>query len=114
MQILIDEQDQWLLDAYNWYSEGRYAVYELDGMKIRLHHCIVGMPIDPDIVIDHINRVKWDNRRANIRYATRSENYLNSDWSDKAKYIYRQTNSGNYYVEITHERTRYYGGTYKT
>jgi hypothetical protein len=49
----------------------------------------------------------------NLRYATRSENYLNSEYSDRAAYIYPQA-SGSWYVEITRTPNRYYGGTYKT
>jgi len=116
--ILVDPEDRWLLDNYNWSLHGKgyvvtYSPAPTDGVT-RLHHCIVGMPIDPDVVIDHIDRNKLNNKRNNLRYTTRTENYLNSDRSDNATYIYKQTWSGRYYVDITRQRQRYYGGTYDT
>ena len=45
------------------------------------------------IIIDHINRNRFDNRRENLRVVNRSENVLNSDRQDNAKgYYYRNYN----------------------
>jgi len=41
-----------------------------------------------DQQIDHINRIKHDNRVRNLRYCTRSENNLNRDCVDNAKGFY--------------------------
>ena len=38
-----------------------------------------------DQEIDHINRIKTDNRLENLRYCTRRENQLNRDYVDNAK-----------------------------
>lgn len=112
--IIVDKEDEWLLHEYQWSIEANgYAVIHSDPV-IRLHHCVVGMPIDPDIVIDHIDRNKLNNRRANLRYTTRTNNYLNSKRSENATYIYKQGWNGRFYVDITRERQRYYGGTHDT
>ena len=111
--LQVDEQDRWLLD-YAWYAYNGYAAFMQDGVVIRLHHCIIGMPIDPTIAIDHINRDRLDNRRDNLRYITWSENLRNSERSDNAKHIYRQGWNGRFYVEITRQRQRFYGGTFDT
>ena len=31
--------------------------------------------------VDHINRIRHDNRLSNLRWATRSEQMLNRDWN---------------------------------
>lgn len=111
--ILVDEEDQWLLDTYSWTINTQgYAHTHWNGWRIRLHHCIIGQPIPP-LVTDHLDRNKLNNRRSNLRITTRTENYLNSEWSNQATYIYRQS-SGSWYVEITRNRQRHYGGTYDT
>ena len=42
--------------------------------------------------VDHINRIPWDNRSANLRYADRSLNNTNKDYVDRSieKYGVRQ------------------------
>ena len=57
----------------------------------------------PEGNIDHINRVKTDNRICNLRIATLSENQFNSDRCDNATHISKHKNgwqvarNGKYY-----------------
>jgi hypothetical protein len=80
--ILVSEEDDWLLEAFTWRIDADgYAVTTIRigerwvGMK--MHHCILGQPIYEGDEIDHRNRIPNDNRRHNLRYATRSEQALN-------------------------------------
>ena len=43
---------------------------------VRMHKIITNT--DKNTIIDHINRDKLDNRKENFRYATKSENRINS------------------------------------
>ena len=43
---------------------------------------------DSDQEVDHINRIKTDNRFENLRYCNHRENGLNRDWVDNAKGYY--------------------------
>lgn len=44
-----------------------------------LHSFLLGKKPASELVPDHINRVKTDNRRSNLRWVTRSENTRNRD-----------------------------------
>ena len=57
------------------------------GIKMYQAHRLIMMAFvgDSDQEVDHINRIKTDNRVENLRYCTRSENNLNRDYVDNAK-----------------------------
>lgn len=57
------------------------------------------------MVIDHINRIRYDNRKENLRYITHSENISNTDikkWrkNNKYTYIYFSKQSHCFYIEV--------------
>lgn len=86
-KILVDKEDYQNLSKYRWYSDGHGHVIrkvKINGKwKNRyIHRDIMGV-FDPDIIIDHINRDPLDNRRINLRIATKSENSLNSKINKK-------------------------------
>lgn len=60
-------------------SEG-YPMTKINGRTYRLHQCI--KRAEPGLVVDHINRIKLDNRSANLRVVTIGENLENSDRHD--------------------------------
>lgn len=84
---LVDDQDYGMLVKYKWHrARGANTLYaartgsknETSGRsKVLMHRQI----LDPNYLeqcdIDHINRNGLDNRRSNLRFATRSENMLN-------------------------------------
>ena len=64
------------------------------GIKHYLAHRLIMMAFvgESHQEVDHINRIKSDNRFENLRYCTRSENNLNRDYVDNAKGYSRHRN----------------------
>jgi hypothetical protein len=72
--VLFDEADAVTVGGHGWSVRGEYAVSN-DKPRTRMHRLIVSAP--PGVEVDHINGNKLDNRRANLRLATRRENGQN-------------------------------------
>lgn len=77
---IVDAADyEWLMQ-WKWKArKGHstfYALRRVDGHIISMHRVIMGVT-DPGVLIDHANRNGLDNRRCNIRIATRSQNMHN-------------------------------------
>lgn len=82
-EILVDDQDAYLLRGIKWYllkarqlSEKYYAVTQMGGETVYLHRLIMG---NPDGIVDHANRDTLDCRRENLRVTTQSINRLNCE-----------------------------------
>lgn len=79
-QTLVDDGMFEFLDRFAWYCGNGYAVRGLkigkEQTTMSLHHYV--LPKKDGFVIDHINRDKLDNRRENLRYATKAQNRANS------------------------------------
>jgi hypothetical protein len=80
---LIDDEDYALLSQYNWFvinNNGKLYAYRLqyvDGKRTKVYmHKAILPPIDARI-LDHINGNGLDNRRANLRHASVSQNAQN-------------------------------------
>ena len=77
---IIDDEDFDLLNQWKWYSAHGYAVRNIyDNGKhyqLRMHRLLLNP--DKGMDIDHINGNPLDNRRCNLRPATRSQNVANS------------------------------------
>lgn len=95
-EILVDEQDVDLLHAHAWClqrgGKTRYAASNFAGKKIYLHRLIFermsGVPLGRKEV-DHCNRNGLDNRRENLRVATRSEQLRNTSLNIRNKSGFR-------------------------
>jgi hypothetical protein len=82
---LVDDEDFERLSQFRWNSKlhnadrgdkaHRRPIRNERGKHIYLYHDI--LPKKAGFVIDHINGDPWDNRRCNLRYATRSQNICN-------------------------------------
>jgi hypothetical protein len=121
-EILVDPEDRWLLDEYSWsISSDGYAITNVYAgyykqRTVLMHHCIVGQPIWEGEEIDHINRVRLDNRRCNLRYVDGSTQALNRTHKPGvlgAKNIY-ETAEGKYRVRIKRHQVDYYLGQFDT
>lgn len=74
---LVDPEDWSIAASHMWSSSHGYAAaaYREDGKwaHLRLHRLICPTPLH----VDHVNRNPLDNRRCNLRPATRSQNLAN-------------------------------------
>lgn len=82
--VQVDAADADSVSGHNWWSSGRgeyrYATTYLGApnKRLRLHHLIMGEAPSPGMLVDHINRDTFDNRRSNLRWVTRADNKRNS------------------------------------
>ena len=85
MFALVDDEDYDELSKHNWCMQGDYAARwkgkrkgETGGkLMFYMHRVIMGLSDKSDIVVDHINRNKLDNRKENLRVCTSSDNSKN-------------------------------------
>jgi hypothetical protein len=81
VKYLIDAQDLHLVESYNWHLDTSGYIYRHrwsngKDKPVRLHRIIINA--DKDIDVDHINGIRTDNRRCNLRACTRQQNIFNS------------------------------------
>ncbi len=73
---LVDDADYESLMQHRWSIDGSgYARGWHKGKKVAMHRLIVGFPEGKQV--DHINRIRLDNRRSNLRICTHQDNTHN-------------------------------------
>lgn len=88
---LCSPQDFEMLSNYSWYwSKGGYAMtlIKLDGKRKGFIMSRLLLKATPGILVDHINRNTYDNRRENLRFATHSQNSQNKAKKDNCSSKY--------------------------
>lgn len=81
VEILIDPEDYEKVKRYSWcISKTGYAVANIKGKVTKMHRYILNES-KPEIIIDHINRNKLDNRKENLRRCTYKQNSRNTSVS---------------------------------
>lgn len=74
---LVDDSMAHLV-GYRWrVCKGGYVYRKVHGKRRYLHHFVLPGDRWPDFVRDHINRNKFDNQLANLRWVTLAENTHN-------------------------------------
>lgn len=69
---VVDDEDYEKISRYRWYYCDGYAVSDFG---VRMHRFIMNPP--QDLVIDHTNHDRLDNRRSNLKICTQFENSQN-------------------------------------
>jgi hypothetical protein len=72
---LVDDDTAVLASEFWTLSRWGYARTTRGGRSVFMHHAVIGRR--PGLDVSHENANKLDNRRGNLRHATRSENLLN-------------------------------------
>jgi predicted GIY-YIG superfamily endonuclease len=74
---VIDSSDAELVSKHSWFTENTgYAAAKVNGKKVYLHRWLLGLT-NRGQICDHLNGDKLDNRRANLKVCTQSENLRN-------------------------------------
>ncbi len=111
----VDASDYAALSAFSWFAErsGRrstkwYAARNGDGCLVRMHRQLLAVD-----EVDHVNGNGLDNRRANLRPATRQQNGANAKkWSSATSSKYkgvswdRQHRKWSAYIHVAGLKTR--------
>jgi hypothetical protein len=88
-KVIIDTEDIELLRPYKWYKNtAQYIQARVkDVGQVYLHRFIMGN--DNPLKIDHINRNRFDNRKANLRFCTDIQNSMNKRGNLNGSSIYK-------------------------
>lgn len=114
----VDDADYAMLTAMgNWcLSNKGYAIHYTRSHGRRrvlyMHRIIMDAP--PHLQVDHINRDRLDNRRDNLRFATRSQNQANKGRPSNNSSAYKGVswNKGRWEARIRYNRRRINLGRY--
>lgn len=95
----VDDVDFNIINQLKWHLSGSGYARARPGMDcdIFMHRFIMGDPPFPKADVDHINGNRLDNRRCNLRWATRSQNLRNKRKSSKPGQLSRY--KGVYFVK---------------
>lgn len=114
---LIDSNDYDRVKAYRWWRDGRgYVCAHIDHKVNKLHRYL--LDAEARFEVDHINLDPLDNRRSNLRLATRKQNSYNIGLNRNNTSGYkgvsfdRQTQS--YRASIVHDGQRIWLGRHKS
>lgn len=98
-------------DEVGHLTKAGYRSVKLEGKDYKVHRLIWLMKTGsfPSTTIDHIDRVKDNNRWANLREATIPENSCNTKGTGAlgTKGVSRHKSTGNYHAQITFKGIKY-------
>lgn len=80
MAVVVDEADYPLVSSYWWHANATHGTYyaraTINSKRVLMHVFLMGEK--EGFAIDHKNGNGLDNRRANLRWATPSQNMMNT------------------------------------
>ena len=106
-RTLIDNEDIEKIKSFKWvYIKTRgYVKAMINGKEILLHRFILNTP--HDLLVDHINHNKLDNRKSNLRFCNKSQNAMNlktpKNNTSGTKGVYWDKRSKKWYAKIKAE-----------
>lgn len=112
--VVFDTEDYPLISERQW-SVGSHG-YVTSGSsenQVLMHRLVIGA--DTDQVVDHINRIKVDNRKCNLRLCSHRDNTWNRPTQVNNKTGYKgicKLPNGKYQAQITIDRKPVYLGQY--
>src|SRR5437879_551244 len=76
---VVDDEDYPFLMQWKWYYSAGYAERKgkLNGKQTHVQMHRVLLPLPRELLVDHHNTIKLDNRRENLRPSTHSTNAMN-------------------------------------
>lgn len=75
-KFLFDKEDYDRICRYAWReNDSGYIVASINGKNVRLHRFV--FPCDRDEIVDHRSTDRSDNRKSNLRIATKQQNNIN-------------------------------------
>lgn len=119
-KAIIDDEDYFKIVQYNWHYSNGYARRGLSwsrnsGLKRQykpMQNEILECPIG--LEIDHINHNRLDNRKSNLRIATRSQNIINRKSYNITRNIRKESKYEAYYCYLTVNKKTITIGSFKT
>lgn len=76
-EFYFDLEDYDLIKDYCWYKDAHgYISSKYDGKRILMHRLLMGTN-DANIIIDHVNHIRIDNQKTNLRIVNKSQNAMN-------------------------------------
>jgi hypothetical protein len=91
---IVDDEDYAHLVLIPWrYNNNGYAITAKTAQPKAMHHYILHIP--PNMVADHINRDRLDNRKINLRICTKLENSKNRSKRFNSKSDFRGVSYNN-------------------
>jgi hypothetical protein len=123
MFAMVDPQDFYHLNHFDWVADGKcnkiYAIRHLlsadeKAKIVRMHRYIMRAPAE--LLVDHRNNNGIDNRRANLRFATTSQNGCNirkrKNTSSRFMGVHFNKSRGLWSSNIRHQRKRTWLGCF--
>lgn len=93
--IVDDDDYEWLCQFTWWMTATRYAATKIHGKDVLMHRLILNQ--EDQLETDHRNGFGLDNRRCNLRSATRAENMRNARKTAKPDRITSSRYKGVYF-----------------
>jgi hypothetical protein len=117
MDYLVDDEDFPLLARFTWYEnhEG-YARTSINDSFVFMHRLVLGTA-PSNRFADHINGNRRDNRRGNLRWASKTQNGINTRMRKDNTTGYRGvrlTKEGRYCAYTYHQKKQIRFGTFNT